>query len=86
MRGSKLSVWDAPPKEFVKHKNEQSKVIKKGSQIPPGGIYDRSGGDAYSSMAPDPTSNLEVRVHPFSDLYFLYDLWDWLLFVISSKS
>jgi hypothetical protein len=24
----------------------------------------------------------EVRICPFSDLYFLWDLWDWLLFVI----
>jgi hypothetical protein len=24
----------------------------------------------------------EVRVRPFSDLYFLQDLWDWLLIVI----
>jgi hypothetical protein len=23
----------------------------------------------------------EVSVRPFSDLYFLYDLWDWLMFV-----
>jgi hypothetical protein len=28
----------------------------------------------------------EVRVFPFSDLYFLQDLWDWLMFVIYTIS
>jgi hypothetical protein len=48
------------------------------------GGCNQTAGDAYSSMAPDPTSDIysEVRVRPFSDLYFLKDLWDWLLFVI----
>jgi hypothetical protein len=48
------------------------------------GGCDRSTGGAYSSMAPDPTSDIysEVCVRPFSDLYFLLDLRDWLLIVI----
>jgi hypothetical protein len=47
------------------------------------GGCDRSAGNAYSSMARDPTSDVfGGPCTPFSDLYFLLDLRDWLLIVI----
>jgi hypothetical protein len=46
---------------------------------------DRNGwltGDAYSSLSPNPWCVHRSVFAPFSDLYFLQDLWDWWLLVI----
>jgi hypothetical protein len=56
-------------------------IIERGNRAHGG--CDQSTGDAYSPwyLIP-PLIYSEVRVRPFSDLYFLLDLGDWLLIVI----